>query len=136
MKQFSREDLKRALKKEIRKAEMYLKDDRKMEKLLQDFEAKVHQVPKVGRYAADIATMISMIRAYSLKQYTVVPRNTILSTIGVLIYVVDPIDLIPDVIPAAGLIDDAGVIAVGLEICHRDIEEYRKWQIRHGKRKA
>ena len=36
--------------------------------------------------------------------------------------------------PAVGLLDDAGAIIVGLEICHKDIEAYRQWQKLNGKR--
>ena len=40
-----------------------------------------------------------------------------------------PLDLIPDFIPVAGFLDDAGVIAACLTLVSDDLVEYEKWKI-------
>lgn len=131
---YSERKLIRALEKNKDKAKAYLDDDEKMEKLFRDFEEKLKLIPEVGTRASDIAVMLSMIRAFIKKQYSEVSVATILLSVGALIYVVAPIDIIPDFVPGAGLIDDAGALAVVLQAIHMELDKYKKWQIENGKR--
>ena len=80
------------------------------------------------KYFEQIKIMISMVKDYARGNYKVVPVSTILGIAGSLIYVFSPIDAIPDFLPLAGLIDDAGVIAVCLSLLNSDIERYREWK--------
>ena len=54
-----------------------------------------------------VPVMISLIKSYIEKEYTEIPLGTIIAVISALIYVVSPIDIIPDSIPGAGYIDGA-----------------------------
>ena len=45
--------------------------------------------------------------------------------IGALLYLVSPIDLIPDVIPVLGLTDDVGVIAAAVASLSYELKKYR-----------
>ena len=130
----SEKKLIKALKENMGKAKAYLDDDKKMEALFRDFEEKLRMVPKAGEYLGDIAVMCSMIRAYARKQYTDIPKATIFISIAVIIYVVNPIDLIPDFALPAGLLDDAAAIALVLNMIHSDLNKYKKWQEDNGKR--
>ena len=133
-KEYSERKLIKALKNNMEKAKNYLNDDEKMEKLFRDFEEKLALIPKVGTRASDIAVMCSMIRAYIKKQYTEVQVSTILLAVAALIYVVNPMDLIPDYVPGVGLIDDAAAIGLVLQMIHMDLNKYKKWQKANGKR--
>lgn len=42
------------------------------------------------------------------------PEWAIAAIIGAIIYVVSPIDAVPDIIPIAGWVDDAGVVAAAI----------------------
>jgi uncharacterized membrane protein YkvA (DUF1232 family) len=42
-----------------------------------------------------------------------------------LVYVISPLDLIPDVVPVLGWLDDLGVIAIALGYLGRVLERYR-----------
>jgi len=46
--------------------------------------------------------------------------------IGALIYLVSPIDLVPDLIPVFGLGDDAAVIAAAIAKLASDLNKYKK----------
>ena len=79
--------------------------------LLEDAAA----VPKkLSKLVANVRLLVDMVGAYFTRQYTVVPWLTIAACAFALIYVVSPIDLIPDFIPVAGSFDDAIVAALAL----------------------
>ena len=118
------------------KAKAYLNDDEKMEKLFRDFEDKLKLIPKIGNRASDIAVLLSLVRAYIKKQYTDVSPSTIMLAVAGLIYVVAPVDLIPDYILGPGLLDDAAVIGIVLQAIQMDLNKYKKWQVANGKRDA
>ncbi|KAA6314380.1 hypothetical protein EZS27_034996 [termite gut metagenome] len=46
--------------------------------------------------------------------------------IGALLYVISPIDAIPDIIPVLGLTDDAAIVALAVAKLGSDLAEYRK----------
>lgn len=123
-----------ALKDNMENAKAYLDDDAKMETLFQDFEKKLGQIPKIGSKAADLAVLCSMIRAYAKKQYTDVSIATILLSIAALIYVVNPMDIVPDFMIGIGQLDDAAAIVLVLQMIQMDLNKYKKWQEENGKR--
>src|SRR5680860_175375 len=60
--------------------------------------------------------------------YKDVPWLVIASIGGSLLYVLSPIDLIPDFIPFVGYLDDALVFAACLKFAQQDLEKYREWK--------
>ena len=132
--EYSDRKLLSALKDNMDSAKAYLDDDAKMEALFQDFEKKLGQIPKIGGKAADIAVLCSMIRAYAKKQYTDVSIATILLSIAALIYVVNPMDIVPDFMIGIGQLDDAAAIVLVLQMIQMDLNKYKKWQEENGKR--
>lgn len=133
-KPFSERKLVRALDDNREKAKDFLKDDDKVEGLLRDFERKLKHIPKIGGWASDIAVMLSMIRAYVMKRYRDVPVASIIIAIAAVIYVVNPLDLVPDVLPLIGYVDDAAAIGFVLDSIHKDLKKYKEWQKENGMR--
>jgi len=132
--EYSKRKLLKLLEENKEKAKAFIDDDERTENLLRDFEEKLKLIPKIGNRAADIAVMISMVRAYVKKQYTEVPVGTILLAVAALIYVVNPWDLIPDYILGVGFIDDAAALAAVLQAIHMDLQKYKQWQKDNNKR--
>ena len=133
-KEYSERKLKKALNENKEKAKAFLDDDDKMETLFQEFEKKLKLIPKIGKRASDIAVLLSMLRAYIKKQYTEVSKATILAAIAGLIYVVNPMDVVPEYILGVGVLDDAAVVGIILQAMHMDLNKYKKWQKANGKR--
>ena len=71
---------------------------------------------------------IRIINAYTSKEYTYVPWKTICLLVAGLIYFIYPIDLIPDFIPIAGIIDDVALIAWIYESIKEDIDNFLEWE--------
>lgn len=110
------------------KAEDLLKDKKKLENFLERLEKKLSKIPLAGKYLADVPVLISWVKSYADKEYTEIPIGTIIAIISALIYVLSPIDIIPDVLPAIGISDDAAVVAFALKFVHDDVEEFRVWR--------
>ena len=133
-KEYSERKLKKFLDENKEKAKAFLADDEKMEKLFRDFEKKLKLIPKIGKRASDVAVLLSMLRAYIKKQYTDVSIATIIAAVAGLIYVVNPMDIVPEYILGVGVLDDAAIVGIILQAMHMDLNKYKKWQKANGKR--
>ena len=133
IKKMNEEQAKQELEKRYKKAEELLNEPEKLEIFLQKLEKKLKVIPKVGNTLAIVPTMISLIRRYVMKEYTEIPLGTIIALISALIYILSPIDFVPDAIPGAGYIDDALVISVCLKLIGSDVDDYQKWRKENNK---
>lgn len=120
--------LKRRLEQNKDEAELLLHDRDKMEDFLERLERKLSLVPVAGKYLSDIPVLISLVKAYIEKKYTDIPLGSIIAIVCALIYFLSPVDLIPDVIPGLGFVDDVAVIAFAYKFVHDDIAEYKIWR--------
>ena len=77
--------------------------------------------------ADDLNTLVAMVKDYASGDYRAVPQRTILAIAVAILYVVDPLDLIPDFIPGVGLMDDTAVVAFVIRSLQTDIHAYRSW---------
>lgn len=92
---------------------------------------KLHDLARRGpleKLFDDISTMFSMVKDYASGAYREVPFGTIAAVAGALLYVLSPVDLIPDFIPMVGLIDDAAVVTACLSLIRIDIGKYTEWK--------
>lgn len=60
-------------------------------------------------------------------EYKQVPFGTIAAIVGTLLYLLSPIDLIPDFIPVIGFLDDAAVLGACLKLTRFDVAQYKKY---------
>lgn len=114
-------------------AEEVINDPDKFEEFLRKLEEKLKTIPKAGKYLADIPILISMVRAYVMKEYTEIPLGSIVAVTAALLYFLSPIDIIPDTIPGVGLVDDAAVIGICLKLVNDDLLDYKKWRAQREK---
>lgn len=76
----------------------------------------------------DFKLLFSMMRDYTSQSYTHVPWYIISAIGAALLYVISPLDLIPDFIPFIGFLDDATVLALCLNLVHKDLMLYKEWK--------
>ena len=83
----------------------------------------------LSQYWEDIKTSFALIRDWFNGSYDKVPARMIVSLAGALIYLVSPLDLIPDWVPMAGLVDDAAMLAFVFQLSKVDLSVYRRWKM-------
>lgn len=79
-------------------------------------------------FIEDVKIFFMMLKDFFTRKYTDVPIGTIMAIAGSLLYVLSPIDIIPDFIPGVGYLDDAGVIAACMNFVKIDIKKYKQFK--------
>lgn len=64
----------------------------------------------LGKLSNDFLTLISIIKDLMSGEYKIPPAKLLAMIIGAVLYVVSPIDAVPDIIPLAGYIDNESVV--------------------------
>lgn len=86
-------------------------------------------VKMLKKYYKLTDVMMMMIKDYRNGTYTAVPWFTIASIAASLIYVISPIDMIPDFIPGLGYIDDITVLTIVVGWIDSDLHRYLDWKL-------
>jgi uncharacterized membrane protein YkvA (DUF1232 family) len=94
----------------------------------EDITGKVAKSSLLKRFFEDVKRLISMVKDYLTGAYPDVSWWVITVIVFALLFVLSPIDLIPDFIPVIGLLDDALVIAVCLMLIEKDLLKYQEWK--------
>ena len=90
---------------------------------------KIRNTPVLGNLVEDLMTMTQMVSDCFRGIYEDLPRGTVIGICAALFYAFSPVDLILDIIPFAGFLDDAAVISLILELgLARDLMQYRDWK--------
>jgi uncharacterized membrane protein YkvA (DUF1232 family) len=93
-----------------------------------DIQRKFFGNGPLSRFISDVKVMISLVRDYWSNTYREGPWWTIAAVVAALLYVLSPVDLIPDFIPFFGLLDDAAVVSVCLLLVEQDLNKYKLWK--------
>ncbi len=86
------------------------------------------KLPKLKQLMEQGKVMLDMVRDYAKGSYREVPYWAISAVSVALLYVLNPVDVIPDVIPGIGYLDDAAVVAFCLKLIEREVEKYKDWK--------
>ena len=88
----------------------------------------IGRVDVLKKFAARAALLIRLISDYYNNAYTEVPWKTIAMAVFALLYVLNPVDLIPDYIPVIGFVDDAAVMGLAWMAIESDVKAYSVWK--------
>lgn len=125
----SKEEEKKVNEKfESFKNKEYSKDD--VHKVLDNEDSILKKMGNKSMMAflEDVKLFFSMLKDFFTRKYTDVPVGTIMAIAGSLLYVLSPIDLIPDFLPVIGMVDDAAIIALCLKFVQADLEKYKQFK--------
>ncbi|SFN43572.1 YkvA family protein [Salegentibacter flavus] len=90
--------------------------------------SKFLNIENLNEYYRDFVDLFSLLQDWYKGRYKDVPWLVISSVGGALLYVLSPIDLIPDFLPFVGYLDDAAVFAALLKYVRLDLQKYRDWK--------
>ena len=76
----------------------------------------------------DIRLLVSLLQDYRRGSYEEIPWSSIAAVIVSLLYLLNPFDIIPDMIPGIGLLDDAAMMGVCLSMINADFQRYKEWK--------
>ena len=79
------------------------------------------------QYWKDIKTSFALLKDWYMGNYTKIPFRMVASIAGAMLYLVSPLDVVPDWLPFGGLLDDALVLAAVFAMSRRDLDEYATW---------
>ena len=90
---------------------------------------RMRRAPLLGSMAEDLMTLIDLLTDYRAGIYRDLPKGVFLAAAIGLGYALCPIDLVLDIIPFAGLLDDAAILMLLLDFfVARDLQRYQTWK--------
>jgi len=87
----------------------------------------IGKIGMLGWLVEDLKLYVSLIKDYRSGAYKKFPFLSAAGIVFTLVYIISPIDLIPDYIIGLGQIDDAAVVAFCLYLLRRDLRKYKEW---------
>jgi len=107
-------------------AKSYVNNPSRLRALFEEASKQITSLPKepFKENWPYLHAMLRLIRAQQRSEYRVVSEPTLVVVIAAIIYVVSPLDVIPDAIPAIGYLDDATVLALALKRTRNDLDDF------------
>ena len=90
---------------------------------------KINNSGLLQKYSELAKLMYGMLKDYRKGVYNKVPWFTIATVAFSFLYILNPLDIIPDFIPGLGYIDDMAIFTFGLRFIESDLHNYLDWKI-------
>ncbi|MFY9214652.1 MAG: YkvA family protein [Tissierellaceae bacterium] len=113
------------------KANSVYSNNERLFKLIQDSKKTLEGNKAFSELIDDVKVSIDIIKQYLKGEYTGLSKASIIMIIIGLLYLVNPLDIVPDFL-LGGFIDDAAVFAYILKKIHHEIERFTEWKSKNG----
>lgn len=122
--------LEAAFAQAVWNAKSYVNDSERLSALFHEAAKQAKSLPKDSFKDTwpYLQTMLRLIRAYYRGDYRLIAESSLVVIVAAIIYVVSPLDVIPDAIPAIGFLDDATILAVALQRTKRELDDFMIWE--------
>ncbi len=105
------------------------KDIQKVISRSEELQRKFSARGPLARFVEDGKLLMSIVKDYWAGAYRQVPYGVIASSVFTLIYVLNPFDMVPDVLPLIGQLDDVAVLGACLLMIEHDLQTYKDWKV-------
>ena len=92
--------------------------------VLDQAENITRRVDNMLSFGSQVILLLEMVRDYVTGKYKSIPYRTIAAFVFTLLYIANPVDAIPDIIPGIGILDDIMLIALLVSWARVDIQQY------------
>lgn len=119
----------------LRKAASYVSNPAKMKWLLQEAS---HYCGRKGLDAvrSEFAMLSAMVRDVASGTYTGYAKSNFLLAVAAIIYVVSPIDIVPDFLVGLGLLDDVAIVGWAMSKLGEEVDKYQAFAAKKGEADA
>ncbi len=94
-----------------------------------DFDTFIDRAPALlVDFAARARLFFEMLMDYASGRYTDLPWRTVATLTATVMYLLNPIDIIPDFLFFFGLLDDAALLYAAMRLIKADLIEYCKFK--------
>ncbi len=105
------------------------KDIQKVISRSEELQRKFSARGPLARFVEDGKLLLAIVKDYWAGAYRQVPHGVIASSVFTLIYVLNPFDMVPDVLPLIGQLDDVAVLGACLLMIEHDLQTYKDWKL-------
>ncbi len=101
---------------------------------LEKLERKQNRLKKIlnlkvfANQKEKIKLLLEIVQQYRKGAYHQIPWRSIAAMTFTLVYIINPLDMVPDVLPFVGYVDDVSVFMALLKLVERDIQDYEDWK--------
>lgn len=123
---------KKELNEEFVKSEITKIDDNDVTIAMdsqEEIDNKINNSGLLQKYSELAKVMYGMLKDYRKGVYSKVPWFTIATIAFAFLYILNPLDIIPDFIPGIGYIDDLAILTFGLRFIETDLHNYLDWKL-------
>jgi uncharacterized membrane protein YkvA (DUF1232 family) len=94
----------------------------------EEIDKRFNSKGPLKRFIEDGKVLSALIKDWRAGKYRQALYGTIAAAAFALLYVLNPFDIVPDVLPFIGALDDAAVLGACLMLVERDLRQYRGWK--------
>lgn len=81
-----------------------------------------------GKLLKDLQLLVRLLKASISGAYTGLSVYKLVTIVAAILYLINPLDVIPDFIPVVGYADDAAVIAWVLNSIAEELKDFKMWE--------
>jgi len=111
----------------LQQAKEYLSNSEKMQELLKNVTSYVNK-EGLAKVKDKIVLMYDYVKDIITGKYTDYSMSNLAIIVAALIYVVSPLDLVPDMIIALGLLDDVAIVTWAIGVVDTELTNYSEWK--------
>ena len=109
-------------------AKAYINQPKKTNSMLKRAIDKINKNSSLSVVFSPVRLFVDMVRSYQSGEYRNIRRTTILKVIAALIYLVSPIDLVPDFVLGFGFADDIAIVLFVTKTVFEELTRFSDWQ--------
>lgn len=99
-----------------------------LNKVMNDEDTAKKKASYLGKQLDNFLLLWDLLKDYHNGKYKNAPWKLIAAVGFAVAYLISPIDVIPDVIPLVGFVDDAAVFALVVSAFQSEIDAYKEWK--------